>query len=97
MKHGREENLRKATFGATVDAVAAAFVMTMAQFGPHHLATDRNGDATHFHPDEFSIESKPRWKGTECYIPPTNMGIERGVWLGHERWERACCPELKDR
>lgn len=94
VKHGREENLRQATYGATIDSVAAAFIMTVAQFGLGHLATSKDGENMHFHPDEFTIERQPRWDGTERYIPPTNMGIERGAWIGHERWERTWCPAL---
>lgn len=102
VKHGREDHLERATFGHAVDAVAAAFVMTVAQFGHAHLASyqtesEEAASNMHFHPDEFTIEREPYWQGIQCYLPPSNLGIERGEWLGYKEWTSVHCPELDDR
>ncbi len=72
VKHGREQNIEHATFANAVDAVAAAFIMTVAQFGPDHLSESR-----HFHPDLFSIQSVPRWlRPSDTYHPATRRSRE---------------------
>ncbi|HEY0462654.1 MAG TPA: hypothetical protein VGC79_00525 [Polyangiaceae bacterium] len=90
VKHGREQNIERATFAGAVDAVAAAFIMTVAQFGTEHLS-----DSAYFHPDLFSIRHSPIWLPTERYIPPCNMALTRGEWLGWPQWTPAFCPELE--
>jgi hypothetical protein len=94
VKHGWETSLQQATFGVTVDAVAAAFIMSTAQFGPRNTPTVTI--SPHFHPDVFTVEATPKWLPTERYIPPSQLGLERGAWLGHQRWERTFCPDLGD-
>jgi len=89
VKHGGERKLSDATFGHAVDAAAAAFIMTVAQFGLGHLA-----GAAHFHPDIFSIAAFPKWLPTERYIPPCNKGLAREEWLGSEHWFPVFCPDI---
>lgn len=96
VKHGREDNLERATFKNAVDAVAAAFIMTVAQFGMAHLAvTDSDKREVHFHADEFTVWNEPIWMAGELYIPPTKSGLS-GDWVGNNRWKPVPCPELND-
>lgn len=55
VKHDREGELPKATFAHVIDAMAAAFIMTIVQFGPLTLERD-----AYFHPDEFTLLFYPR-------------------------------------
>jgi hypothetical protein len=87
VKHDRENELALATLGSAVDATAAAFIMTIAQFGDHHLGDD------YFHADEFRVESAPKWDPMEAYIRPMKSKfIEVAGWLGHEKWTAKACP-----
>jgi hypothetical protein len=63
-KHDREGKLKHATFGHLVDAMAAVFVMTVAQFGTEHLESEE------FHVDEFRVERSPSFGLEELYIRP---------------------------
>jgi hypothetical protein len=86
VKHDREKKLPLATFGSAVNATAAAFVMTLAQFGDRHLADD------HFHADEFKVDVAPKWDLVETYIRPMRSRFDgQARWLGHERWTAKPC------
>jgi hypothetical protein len=69
-KHDREGSLHRASLGNVVDALAAVFVMTLAQFGPG--AADRED---YFHPDEFRCERYPR-EISDWYIRPMPEPLE---------------------
>ncbi len=62
-KHNREEELHRATLLATIAAMAAVHVMTVAQFGFDEV------ERAHFHPDEFNFERSPTWIA-DAYIRP---------------------------
>lgn len=85
VKHDRERNLEQATFGAVVNAMAAAFVMTVAQFGSDHL-----GSVGLLNWEEFRIARLPKWSIDEAYVPP-NRDPFSGGWLGFERWTQRNC------
>lgn len=86
VKHDREKKLGLASFAAALNATAAAFVMTVAQFGDQHL------DGAPFHVDEFRVETAPQWDLPELYVRPlrTHMGGPE-EWLGHEKWTAKAC------
>lgn len=92
VKHGREDSLQTATLGNVVNAMAAAFIMTVAQFGFSHIhGTGLFSQASIFHPDAFQVIKSPEWSPTEVYIKPTKDGLVRGAWLGHEDWTPVPC------
>jgi len=92
VKHGREDSLHTATLGNVVDAMAAAFIMTVAQFGFTHInGTGPFSSASIFHPDAFQVLESPNWSPTEVYIKPKKDGLTRGSWLGHEDWTPIPC------
>ena len=83
VKHGRESSLEEAMLSHVLYACAAAFIMTIAQFGKDHLA-----EGQIFHPDIFKIVNEPKWNPEECYVPPL-IGYSpstNGKWLGYEKW-----------
>lgn len=82
-KHAREEQLFRATLETVVDACAAVFIMTLAQFGDGHLAKEI------LHPDEFRVEREPGWPLDEQYIAPGLMIDPAGYWepIGAQQWK----------
>jgi hypothetical protein len=63
-KHDREGELARADLENVVSAVAAAYVMLLAQVGPHSLS------AGEYMPRDFAIEAAPEWPLGETYVPP---------------------------
>lgn len=55
-KHGREMFLSSATLGHCMDAVAAVYIMCLAQFGAE------------FVDDRFIVTQGPRWSPDDCYM-----------------------------
>ena len=85
-KHSREGGLEDATFGHLVNALAAVFIMTIAQFGTEHL----DGDSE-FQVDEFCVVRSPRLGLDEMYIRPlAPPGSEDAG-----QWRFECCPDVQ--
>jgi len=78
-KHDRERSLERATFGDMLNALAAVFIMTIAQFGTEHI----DGDSE-FQADEFHVLRSPTFPLDELYIRPLAMpGSDNvGQWTG---------------
>ena len=85
-KHDREGALQRATFGDLVNAMAAVFVMTVAQFGRDHL-----DEGAEMHADEFHVEGSPTFGLDELYIRPLRHP-ETGELL---EWMEQNCPGLE--
>ena len=82
----REGGLEDATFGHLVNALAAVFIMTIAQFGTEHL----DGDSE-FQVDEFCVVRSPRLGLDEMYIRPlAPPGSEDAG-----QWRFECCPDVQ--
>ncbi len=93
-KHDREDAFADATLGHALNAVAAVFVMVLAQFG-----TFRAIQGTLFQPlfqepfggdSTFRIRSYPRWPLGERYIPPPVETQQRPL----DDWKLVDCPGL---
>lgn len=69
-KHDRETNIRSATLRHTVDAVAAAHVLMLAQFGWSLTAEDILRVPMVRSPEVFSIRNAPSWTADEEYVAP---------------------------
>jgi len=69
VKHDRENSFGSATLNSMIDAVAGAFVMLIAQFGPEGIQGEDGLS-------DFTIKSTPQWPLVEHYLPP---------WLDPER------------
>jgi hypothetical protein len=61
-KHDREANLCRATLGHTVHALAAVYVLLLAQFGPTQAAASLAREN-----DLFVIARQPSWDATTSY------------------------------
>jgi hypothetical protein len=85
VKHDRERNLGRATMRHAIEAAAAVFIMTVAQFGMGHLQ-----EQTPLHPDVFRAEDMPNWPLAECYVRPLQDPAGAG-WLGHAAWSPKQC------
>jgi hypothetical protein len=73
-KHDREANFARATLLSSVNAVAAAYIMVLAQFGEF--------DNRHFLGlDEFRQISIPTFPAEESYIPPSVGGGDANAWV----------------
>jgi hypothetical protein len=92
VKHGREDNLNTATLENVVNAMAAVYIMTVAQFGFAHMEGGGPfSSVSIFHPDAFQVIEGPKWAPTEVYIKPTKDGLTKGSWLGYEVWTPIPC------
>jgi hypothetical protein len=67
VKHDRENSFSRATLRNAVEAVAAAYVLVLAQFGEFD-------NRQFLGLDEFRQISKPRFLPTERYVPPAEGG-----------------------
>jgi len=61
-KHDRENSFREASLENVLNAVAACFVMLIAQFGEHEEVWGKSG-----FPDILSITQRPTWSVSEMY------------------------------
>lgn len=78
VKHNRESALAEATFGNVVNAMAALFILTIAQFGTEHLDSDLFGV------DPFYMSAFPEWREDQYTRPLKNQ--TSGDWLGEAKW-----------
>jgi hypothetical protein len=73
-KHDRELNFARATLRNAVSAVAATYIMVLAQFGEF--------DNRHFLGlDEFRELSRPNFSAEASYVPPSVGGTAGGAWI----------------
>lgn len=70
VKHDRETNLSKATLRNAIDATCAAWVMCVAQFGPHGFGEDSS-----YLPAMFRPMSEPQWPPIKeyCFANPLEI------------------------
>jgi hypothetical protein len=89
-KHDRDLRLCEATFRRTIEAVAGAFVLNVAQFG--YASRERYA---YFSPDEFTFAKTPKWSDDERYVPPVmparQNGLSPKIPLGRT-WTHVDCP-----
>jgi hypothetical protein len=85
VKHDKEGMLKKATLRCVIEAVAALFVMRIAQFGPTELDHE-----SYFHADEFKLDREPL-KLEDWYIRPLpDPAQDPPVWP--TGWNACDCP-----
>jgi hypothetical protein len=84
-KHDRENSLAKATLQDTVDAVAGAYIMMVAQFGWTITAEDVFGLLPPESRDLFELAMAPCWTADQEYVAPIS-GFQHPI--GHTSWTR---------
>lgn len=82
-KHDREQGLVKATLQHTIDAVAAAYIMMVAQFGWPITAEDVFGLPTQDTRQLFEIVMAPCWTADQEYVAPIKGFQDQ---LGYPSW-----------
>lgn len=83
-KHDRENGLHRATLQHVVDAVAAAYVLMVAQFGWSITAEDVFRIPLARSAEVFSLASAPPWTAQQEYIAPIDDFKDRQI--GHDSW-----------
>jgi hypothetical protein len=70
-KHDREAHLARATLGTVLDAMAALYILLLAQFG---------GLSGRVHSD-FGVERQPQWPPEEAYVRDVSKALEhQSTW-----------------
>lgn len=82
-KHNREKSLRHASLRHVIDAVGAAYILSLAQFGGPVSLEDVFEMPLARVPKVFEVTNMPQWTAAEEYIAPIRNFKEP---VGHERW-----------
>jgi hypothetical protein len=89
-KHDRESHLDQATLGHAVDAVAAAYILMLAQFGWSITTEDIFQIPMERTPQLFVLTRAPSWTAAEEYMAPdVKVGEHQ---LGYKEWTPIVLP-----
>lgn len=88
-KHDRENNFQQATLKHAIYAVAAAYIMTLAQFGIFDMRQQ-------YGLDEFHQVRKPRFPRRDWYVPPFVNGDPDAPWIPRPYFGAAPPVEVKE-
>jgi hypothetical protein len=71
-KHDRKTNRHRANLQSVIEAIGAACILLVAQFGDRAVEIRAVLD----HIAGFTFETQPEWKSDQLYFPADEVGFE---------------------